>query len=99
MLTRSSEHSKKLPPSTGQILSTCVVFQDASAPAQFKRARSGDKDEGESTVLKWPLESVLVGEKYFVATFSTVFVSRLRIVNLTERFTRKDCQICYIDEY
>ena len=36
---------------TGEILSTCAVLQDAFAPAQFERARSGDKDQGEPTVL------------------------------------------------
>ena len=36
---------------TGQMLPTCAVLQDASAPAQFERARSGDKDQGEETVL------------------------------------------------
>ena len=36
---------------TGQILPTCAVLQDASAPAQFERASSGDKDQGEETVL------------------------------------------------
>ena len=61
---------KKLPPCTRQILSiaTCSILQDASAPVQFKRTRSGDKEQGESTVLKQLLESVLVGEKYFIAT-------------------------------
>ena len=54
---------KKLPPCTGQVLSTCAVLQDASAPAQFERAQSGDKDQGEPTVLKWPLESMLGGQK------------------------------------
>ena len=28
--------------------------------------RPGDKDQGDPTVLKWPLESVLVGQKYFI---------------------------------
>ena len=36
---------------TGQILPTCAVLQDASAPAQFERASSGDKDQGEETDL------------------------------------------------
>ena len=54
------------------MLSTCVVLQDASAPAQFEPARSGDKDQGES------LERVLVGQKYLTATLSAVFVSKLR---------------------
>ena len=54
---------KKTTPSTEPKLTTCAVLQDASAPAQFQRARSGDKDQGEPTVLKWPLESVLVGQK------------------------------------
>ena len=31
------------------ILSTCAVLQDASAPAQFKRAFSGNKNQGEPT--------------------------------------------------
>ena len=44
-------HSKNLLPCTGQILSTCVVLRDAFAPAQFERARSGDKDQAEPTVL------------------------------------------------
>ena len=43
--------SKKLPPGTGQILSTCMVFQDASATAQFKPEPSlsgfTDEDQGE----------------------------------------------------
>ena len=60
-----------------EILSLCAVLQDAS-PAQFERACSGDKDEGEPTVLKWPLESVLVGQNHFIATLSAVFVSKLR---------------------
>ena len=32
------------------LASTCVILQDASAPAHFERARSGDKDQGEPTV-------------------------------------------------
>ena len=36
-------HSEKLPPRTGQILSTCAVLQYASAPALFERARSGTR--------------------------------------------------------
>ena len=56
---------KKLPPSTEPILTACPVLQDASSPAQFQRALSGDKDQGEPTVLKWPLESVLVRQKSF----------------------------------
>ena len=46
-----SFHSEKFPPCTGQILPTCKILHDASAPAQFDRARSGDKDQGEPTVL------------------------------------------------
>ena len=55
----------KLLPCTGQILTTCAVLQDASAPAQFERARSpacsGDEDQGEQTPLERPVRSVLVG--------------------------------------
>ena len=69
-----STFEKKLPPSTEPILATCAVLQDASAPAQYQRSLSGDKDQGEPTVLKWPLESVLVGQKSFIATFNSVFV-------------------------
>jgi len=29
-------HTEKLPPCTGQRLSTCAVLQDASTPAQFE---------------------------------------------------------------
>ena len=43
-------HTEKLPPYTGQILLACAVLQDASAPVQFERVRSGDKDQGEPTV-------------------------------------------------
>ena len=57
----SNNLRKKLPPSTEPILTTCAVLQDASAPAQFERALYGDKDQGEPTVLKWPLGGVLVG--------------------------------------
>lgn len=67
-----------VPTETGRILSTCSVLQVASAAAQFEQARSADKDQGEATVLKWPLEGVLVGQKYFIATLGTVFVSKLR---------------------
>ena len=35
-----------------QTNSTCAVLQDASAPTQFERARSGDKDQREPTVGK-----------------------------------------------
>lgn len=69
-----SRHSKKLTPCTGQILPTCAVLQDVSAPAQCWRARFGDKDQGESAVLNWPLESVFIGQRYFVATTRVVFV-------------------------
>ena len=50
--------------STGQILSTCAVLQDTSAQAQFRRARSGNEDQGAPAVLKSLLESVLFGQKY-----------------------------------
>ena len=69
---------KLVPTETGRILSTCSVLQVAYAAAQFEQARSADKDQGEATVLKWPLEGVLVGQKYFIVTLSTVFVSKLR---------------------
>ena len=52
--------------STGQILSTCAVLQDTSAQAQFRRARSGNEDQGAPAVLKSLLESVLFGQKYFI---------------------------------
>lgn len=44
----------------------------------LERSRSGHKDQGEPTGLRWRLESVLVGQKYFIATLSAVFVSKLR---------------------
>ena len=49
-----SFHSEKLPPYTGQILSTCEILHDASAPVQFNRARSEDKNQEEPTVLSQP---------------------------------------------
>ena len=45
-------HTEKLPPCTGQILSTCAVLQEASAPAQFECAHSEHKNQGRQTVLK-----------------------------------------------
>ena len=45
-------HTEKLPPCTGQILSTCAVLQEASAPDQFECAHSGHKNQGKQTVLK-----------------------------------------------
>ena len=45
-------HTEKLRPCTGQILLTCAVLQEASAPAQFECAHSGNKDQGKQTVLK-----------------------------------------------
>ena len=45
---------KKLPPSAGQILYTCAVLQDISAPVQFERRWPGDKDQGKP---KMALES------------------------------------------
>jgi len=75
-------HSKNFPPCTGQIPSTCAVLQDACAPMLLERARSvvrsGHDDQGEAIVLEWPLESVLVELKDFRASFSAVFVSKLR---------------------
>ena len=62
------------------MLSTCAVLQDAYAPAQFEQVRSGDKGQGEPTVLKWRLESVFIGQTYFIATLSAMFVSKLRKV-------------------
>ena len=69
-----STFEKKLPLSIEPILTTCAVLQDASAPAQFQLAFSRNKDQGEPTILKWPLESKLVGQKSFMATFNSVFV-------------------------
>ena len=71
-------HSKNVPPCTGQIPSTCAVLQDACAPMLLERVRSGHDEQGEAIVLKRPLESVLVELKDFRASFSTVFVSKLR---------------------
>ena len=48
----SNNLQKKVPPSTEPILTTWAVFQDASAPAQFDRAVSGDKGQEEPTLLK-----------------------------------------------
>ena len=69
------------------MLSTCAVLQDAYAPAQFEQVRSGDKGQGEPTVLKWRLESVFIGQTYFIATLSAMFVSKLRRY---DKKTRKD---------
>ena len=46
---KSIEIAQRLPLCTGQILSKYVSIQDASDPAQFERARSWDKDQGEPT--------------------------------------------------
>ena len=75
--SEKSYRTERLPPCTGRILTTCPVSQDASTPAQFERARSGDRDQGEPTVLKWPFKSVLVGQNYFIATLRAVFGSKL----------------------
>ena len=40
---------QKITPLHRIILSTCAVLQDASAPAQLKRALSGNKNQGEPT--------------------------------------------------
>ena len=48
----SNNLQKKLPPFTKPISTTWAVLQDASAPAQFDRAVSGDKGQEEPTVLK-----------------------------------------------
>ena len=39
---------------TGSLRRGSAVLQDASDLARFERVRSGDKGQGESTVLKWP---------------------------------------------
>ena len=57
----AKEKSSGVEIGTEQILSTCAILQDASAPAQFERVRSGDKNQEEPTVSKLPLESVLEG--------------------------------------
>ena len=72
--TFAESFQKKSAPFTGQILSTCAVLQDAFAPAQFEWAHSGDKDQGERTM---PLERVFLGQKYFIASLSAGFVSKL----------------------
>ena len=71
------------------MLSTCAVLQDAYAPAQFEQVRSGDKGQGEPTVLKWRLESVFIGQKYFIATLSAMFVSKLRRYDKKKKKTEK----------
>ena len=39
---------------TGSLRRGSALLQDASDLARFERVRSGDKGQGESTVLKWP---------------------------------------------
>ena len=69
---------QKITPFHGKNTLDIRIVQDASAPAQFEQARYGDKDQGKPTVLSWPLESGVVRQKYFIATISKVFGSKLR---------------------
>ena len=39
---------------TGSLRRGSTVLQDASDLARFERVRSGDKGQGEPSVLKWP---------------------------------------------
>ena len=49
-LSNLSRHYKKLPPCTGQTLSTWALLQDAGATTQLNRASAGDKHQEELTV-------------------------------------------------
>ena len=66
---------------------------------QFELTRCVNKDRKEPTVLKWTLESVLVGQKYFIATLSAVFVLKIRQKSQKRWIKKSSMQSRNVDDF